>query len=330
MTMVNDWQPFASFEVMKVKARMLQSLRAFFASREIMEVDTPLLSAAATTDPHLESFASIYRGPGASKGRVMYLHTSPEYPMKRLLAAGSGPIYQVCKVFRQGEVSRRHNPEFTMLEWYRPHFDAMALMDEVEELVSTVLGEHIRVAPAERLTYRDAFQRYAAIDPFTATVKDLRQRCREIGVGEVPGLSDEDIDGWRDLLLSHVVQPQLGKERPAFIHDYPASQASLARIRPGPPDVAERFEYFIQGLELANGFHELVDVNEQRRRFDSDRARRQKIGVRDVPQDERLLAALESGLPPCSGVALGFDRLVMLAVGTRDIAEVLAFPVDRA
>lgn len=330
MTMVTDWQPYASFEVMKIKARMLQSLRAFFSAREIMEVDTPILSAAATTEPHLDSFASVYRGPDAPKGRVMYLHTSPEFPMKRLLAAGSGPIYQVCKVFRQGEVSKRHNPEFTMLEWYRPHFDAMALMDEVEELVTTVLGEHIRVEPAERVTYQQAFQRYVAVDPFATNVKELRRRCDEIGVGQVPGLADENIDGWRDLLLSHVVQPQLGRERPAFLHDYPASQASMARVRPGPPDVAERFEFFIDGIELANGFHELVDAGEQRRRFESDRARRKQMGLRDVPQDERLLAAFEAGSPPCSGVALGLDRLVMLAAGTRDIAEVLSFPVDRA
>ena len=325
-----DWHPAAKIETLRTRARMLQSTRAFFSTRDVLEVDTPLLSEAATTDVHLESFATVYRGPGAPKGRVLYLHTSPEFAMKRLLASDSGPIFQLCKTFRQGEAGAHHNPEFTMLEWYRPHYDASALMDEVEEYVTTVLGEHISLAPAERLTYAEAFKRFARInDVHAADVARLRTGAREQGISDVPGLG-EDRDAWLDLLMSHVVQPMLGQHGPSLVYDYPASQAALARVRPGPPAVAERFELFINGIELANGFHELTDAAEQRRRFASDRTRRQQLGLRDVPPDERLLAALEAGLPPCAGVALGFDRLVMLATGTRGISEVMAFPIERA
>lgn len=325
-----DWYPAAKIETLRTRARMLQSTRAFFSTRDVLEVDTPLLSEAATTDVHLESFATVYRGAGAPKGRVLYLHTSPEFAMKRLLASESGPIFQLCKTFRQGEVGTLHNPEFTMLEWYRPHYDASALMDEVEEYVATVLGEHISLAPTERLSYAEAFKRFARInDVHAADVARLRIGAREQGISDVPGLG-EDRDAWLDLLMSHVVQPKLGQHGPSLVYDYPASQAALARVHPGPPAVAERFELFINGIELANGFHELTDAAEQRRRFTSDRTRRQQLGLRDVPQDERLLAALESGLPPCAGVALGFDRLVMLATGARSISEVMAFPFDRA
>ena len=325
-----DWQPAAKFETLRTRARMLQSTRAFFSTRDVLEVDTPVMSSAATTDVHLESFATVYRGPGSPKGRVLYLHTSPEFAMKRLLASESGPIYQVCKTFRQGEAGAQHNPEFTLLEWYRPHYDATALMDELEEYVAIVLGEHISLAPTERLTYAEAFKRFARVDNVhSADVARLRICARERGISDVPGLG-EDRDAWLDLLMSHVVQPQLGQHGPSMVYDYPASQAALARVRVGPPDVAERFELFVNGIELANGFHELTDAAEQRRRFESDRARRQQRGLRDVPLDEHLIAALESGLPPCAGVAVGFDRLVMLAVGARSIGEVIAFPIARA
>ncbi|MBI3775511.1 MAG: EF-P lysine aminoacylase GenX [Gammaproteobacteria bacterium] len=325
-----DWQPAAKLETLRTRARMLQSTRAFFSTRDVLEVDTPVLSAAAATDVHLESFATVYRGPDAPKGRVLYLHTSPEFAMKRLLASDSGAIYQLCKTFRQGETGTQHNPEFTMLEWYRPHYDATALMDEVEEYIATVLGEHITLAPTERLTYAEAFKRFARVDDVhAADTARLRTCARERGISDVPGLGEER-DAWLDLLMSHVVQPQLGQHGPSLVYDYPATQAALARVRKGPLDVAERFELFINGMELANGFHELTDITEQRRRFASDRARRQQRRLRDVPQDEHLLAALESGLPPCAGVALGFDRLVMLATGARRIGEVMAFPLERA
>lgn len=310
---------------------MLQGIRAFFSQRGVLEVETPVLSQAATTDPNIESFATVYRGPQAPQGRVLYLHTSPEFAMKRLLASGMGPIYQLCKVFRQGESGRAHNPEFTMLEWYRPHFDDHALMDEVEELIQTVLGEHTVMQPAERLTYAEAFRRFAGIDDVHRVGTDvLRRRARELDLPEVRGLAADDRDGWLDYLMATVVQVHLGHAGPSFVHDYPASQAALARVRDVDPPVAERFEVFIKGVEIANGFHELTDAVQQRERFTADHVRRVQRKQRDVPHDENLLAALAAGLPPCSGVALGFDRLVMLAVGAEHIDEVMSFPLGRA
>ncbi len=326
-----DWQPTAAIDTLRTRARVLQSIRAFFSVRDVLEVETPVLSRAATTDVNLESFATVFRGPGAPDGRVYYAHTSPEFPMKRLLAAGSGPIYQICKVFRQGELGASHNPEFTMLEWYRPHFDFSAFFDEVEDFFTTILGEHIQLDLAERLTYAEAFRRFARIDNVhDASVADLRRRARELALPEVRGLSDEDRDGWLDYIMSTVVQSQLGHAGPSIVFEYPASQAALARIDPGPPAVAQRFEVFVKGVEVANGFQELTDAAEQRQRFEKDRARRVALKRRDVPMDENLLAALESGLPECAGIAVGIDRLVMLATGARSIDEVIAFPFSRA
>lgn len=326
-----DWRPTASIDTLRIRARILQSIRAFFSLRDVLEVETPVLSRAAATDVNLESFATVYRGPGAPQGQVYYAHTSPEFPMKRLLAAGSGPIYQICKVFRQGESGASHNPEFTMLEWYRPHFDMHAFFDELEEFVATVLGEHIQLQTAERLTYAEAFKRFARIDDVhDAGAADLRRRARELALPEVRGLAEDDRDGWLDYLMSTVVQSQLGHAGPSIVYDYPASQAALACIRPGPPAVAERFELFVKGVELANGFNELTDVQEQRRRFDKDRARRSELKRRDVPVDENFLAALAAGLPGCTGVAVGLDRLVMIACGASRIEEVMAFPFSRA
>lgn len=299
-------------------------MREFFAGRGVLEVETPLLAAAPVTDPQLASFSTTYRGPGASSGCTLFLQTSPEFAMKRLLAAGSGPIWQLGKAFRDGEAGRRHNPEFTLLEWYRPGLDHHALMDEMDELLAVALG----AAPAERLTYREALVRHAGVDPLEAPVTALRAAAVS-ALGSVPELG-EDRDGWLDLLVSLVVEPRLGRGRPTFLYDYPASQAALARLRPDDPRVAERFEVYVEGVELANGFHELGDAAEQRRRFEADLERRRATGSPIVPVDERLLAALAHGLPPCAGVALGFDRLVMIALGAESLTEVIAFPWDRA
>lgn len=240
--------------------------------------------------------------------------------MKRLLAAGSGPIFQICKVFRNGEAGRLHNPEFTMLEWYRPGLDHYALMAEVDELLQRVLGTE----GAEYLSYTQAFLRYLGVDPLSAARAELMACARCCSIEPPAGLSR---DALLDLLLSHLVQPNLGEQRPLFLYDYPASQAALARSR-GP--VAERFELFLHGIELANGFHELSDAAEQRRRFEEELDRRREIGLPAVPPDERLLAALEAGLPDCAGVALGLDRLLMIACNARALDEVLAFPIGRA
>ena len=318
---MTDWQPTASIENLKLRAALLAKLREFFAARSVLEVDTPALSVAGATDRHIASFHVEDR-----RGSPLYLHTSPEFPMKRLLAAGTGDIWQLCKVFRQGEAGRNHNPEFTLLEWYRLGFDPHRLMAEVAELVSALLPRLAR-AP-EHLTYREAFVRHVGLDPFRASTEDCSAAFAKAG-GQAPaGVLDRD--GWLDLLAGEVVYPALGQGGLTFIYDYPASQAALARVRPGDPAVAERFEAFLNGIELANGFHELADAAEQRRRFEADQAYRRTHGLMDVPMDEHLLAALTHGLPECSGVALGFDRLVMIAAGARSLAEILAFPVDRA
>jgi elongation factor P--(R)-beta-lysine ligase len=319
----NDWRPSASLENLQQRARILQRVRVFFAERGVLEVETPILSTAAITDPHLHSFTTRYTGPGHADGLSLYLHTSPEFPMKRLLAAGTGPIYQLCRVFRQGEAGRRHNPEFTMLEWYRPGFDHHALMDEVAELVGPLFGLH---EAAERLSYSEAFQRHLQIDPLEATVDELQQCTTAIGL---VGFEDEtDRDLLLELLLSHRIEPELGREGLCFLYDYPASQAALARLNPDDPRVAERFELYYRGVELANGFHELADATEQRERFSAELETRNRQGLESVPMDERLLAALEEGLPACSGVALGIDRLVMLALGADSLDQVIAFTIE--
>lgn len=327
-----DWRPSASLEMLRLRARLLERARAFFQRRGVLEVETPILSEAAATDPQLESFRTGYRGPGAAHGRELFLHTSPEFAMKRLLAAGSGPIYQIARVFRQGEAGRLHNPEFTMLEWYRPGLGMHALMDEVEELVGDLLEGLHPPAAAVRMTYRDAFLKYAALDPFTAGSEELHACAAAHGVAG--DFDAEPRDAWLDLLLTHVVEPGLAEQPLAFLIDYPPSQAALARIRAperaGEFEVAERFELYCRGVELANGFNELLDAREQALRFERDRLTRRRTGLPELPRDERLLAALEAGLPACAGVALGLDRLLMLAVGAKSLDAVLAFPIERA
>jgi len=321
----DDWRPTASMEMLRLRAEILAKIRTFFEERDVLEVETPVLASAPVTDLHIEALSCRYRGPGADGGRDLFLQTSPEFAMKRLLAAGSGPIYEICKAFRNGEAGRMHNPEFTILEWYRPGWDHHALMDEIDELLSSILGAEI----GERLTYAEAFERHAGIDALRASAAELGSRARDLLSGEAPDLGD-DRSGWLDLLLSHAVEPHLGHGRPSFVHDWPANRAALARVRPGDPPLAERFEVYVEGVELANGYHELIDPAEQRRRFESDLETRRRAGQPEPPIDERLLGALEHGLPDCAGVALGVDRLVMLTAGTSDIAEVLAFPIDRA
>jgi lysyl-tRNA synthetase class 2 len=318
---MSDWQPTASLANLKLRAELLTKLRVFFAARNVLEVDTPALSRAGATDRHIQSF----RVEDGRKGHL-YLHTSPEFPMKRLLAAGAGDIYQLCKVFRSGEAGRMHNPEFTMLEWYRVGFDHHQLMAEVAVLIGGLIPE---LDPAEFLTYREAFQLHAGFDIATSGGQDCIAALNRAG-RQVPAEDQLDYDGWLDMVAGDVVYPALGKGRLTFIYNYPASQAALARVWPGEPPVAERFEAFIDGVELVNGFHELSDPAEQRRRFEADRTYRRQHGLMDVPMDEQLLSALAHGLPDCAGVALGFDRLVMVAAAARSIEDVMAFPASRA
>lgn len=323
----DDWRPTASLSALVRRAGIAAAVRAFFAARGVLEVETPLLSAAATPEPHLASLAAL--DPADRGGHAWYLATSPEFHMKRLLAAGSGPIYQLFRAVRGGESGRRHNREFTLIEWYRPGWDHHRLIDEVVELIAEVLGPAAR--RAERLTYAEAFRRHADVDPHRASVAELDRALAAAGVAG-PSFAAGDRDGRLHLLMAAVVEPALGRGV-TVVHDFPASQASLARVRPAAaaePALAERFEVYVDGVELANGFHELTDAAEQRRRFAADLAHRRAAGLPVPPADERFLAALEAGLPPAAGVALGFDRLAMLATGAAAIDQVIAFPAERA
>ena len=323
---MNEWRPSAGYEVLRQRAELLDCIRSFFAERQIVEVDTPILSACSSTDPHLDSFSTRFYEHGAAAGSPMYLQTSPEFAMKRLLASGSGPIYQICKAFRNGEVGRYHNPEFTMLEWYRPDFDYKSLMNEVDELLRLIL----KTSPAEFLSYASVFEQYLQIEPHFATVDHLRACADANGIVVSESLGD-DRNAWLALLWTHLIEPNLGDDgRPLIVFNYPVSQAMLARIRPGSPPVSERFEVYVKGVELANGFQELQDSVELQHRFEVDCRQRREGGMREVNMDHRLLEAQRHGLPWCSGVAMGLDRLLMLKSGAGDLRQVLSFPFDRA
>jgi len=356
-----DFRPAATWSILRRRAELLRELREFFDRRGFLEVETPILSADIVVDRHLDPLSAILpddpRRPDI--GRRLWLHTSPEFAMKRLLAAASEPgaataIYQVAHVFRAGERGRLHNPEFTMVEWYRVGDDMAAGMSLLSDLCESLL----KTGPAERISYRDAFLRWVGIDPLTADGPALAAVAAGRDLAIPDGLLLDDRDAWLELLFVELVQPNLGQVpnmpseigridnpsyRAAIVYDYPASQAALARTRPcmshdavhdpparEPPLVAERFELFVRGVELANGYHELLDATELRCRFAAANAQRAAGGKPRLPEESRLLAALEHGLPPCSGTALGFDRLVMLAVGAQSIDEVIAFPIERA
>ena len=323
-----DWRPTASREMLQRRAALLARTREFFAARGVLEVDTPLVVNAPVTDVHIHSAHVMFGAaePAAAAGRPYFLHTSPEYAMKRLLAAGTGDIYQICHVVRALERGRLHNAEFTLIEWYRLDLSLDALMSEVEELVRELLGRAGAAPAAERVSYREAFLRALALDPFTAPLAQLAEHARRAGfAGEVT-----DRDELLELLMGTVVGPRLGHGGLTFVHAYPASQAALARLDPHDPRAAQRFELYCDGIELANGFHELAAAREQRQRFERDRGERRRLGLPQAALDERLLAALESGLPDCCGVALGFDRTLMLAAGAERIDAVLPFPIERA
>jgi len=304
-------------------------MRAWFEREGVLEVDTPVLSCATTTSPHLASFASRYCGPGMHHGATVYLHTSPEFPMKRLLAAGSGSIYQICKVFRDGENGPRHNPEFTLLEWYRTGYDHLDLMNDVERLLAETLDGIFPIKAVYHWRYRDLFREFVQLDPFNTSVQEL-QALLESRHALIPvGMQDVDLDSWLDLVMTHIIEPRLGSGL-VFVRDFPVTQAALARLRPGNPPVASRFEAYLNGIELANGFHELTDVHEQRMRFDYELRMRAHYRLPDVPVDEHLQAALAAGLPDCAGVALGLDRLLMVMTGVEKLADVLSFDFDSA
>jgi len=294
-------------------------------------VETPLLARAVVVEETIDPIPCRVRVPGSGDVPLdAWLVASPEASMKRLLAAGSGPIWQLGRAFRDGERGAKHLPEFTILEWYRPGFDHHALMAEVGDLLATLLDGFVTVGSAVKRTYRKVFQEHAGIDPHTAGPADLRRAAERLGVAVPAGLAAEDRDGWLDLLLVAAIEPELGREAPLFVFDYPASQAALARVRrdEGGTIVGERFELYFRGLELANGYHELADAAEQERRFEAANRARVAAGRPALPIDRALLAALAAGLPPCAGVAVGFDRIVMLACGADRIDDAVAFPFE--
>jgi lysyl-tRNA synthetase class 2 len=306
---------------------MLSRIRQFFDQAGVLEVETPVCSRFGATDPAIESFKTCYTGPEAVQGLDLYLHTSPEFPMKRLLAAGSGPIYQICKVLRDGELGRRHNPEFSLLEWYRPGFDYHQLMDEVASLINRLREQPLQI---EKLAYAEVFEGQLGLNPHATGVDQLRECAIEQGIAGAEQLTIKGRDAWLDLLLSHLIEPRLGQAGMTFLYDYPASQAALARVRADRYPVAERFELYMNGIEIANGFQELIDAEQQRQRFREDIRQRLLSQQAEVPMDEALLLALASGLPACSGVALGLDRLLMVLTETPDIRQVVTFDIGRA
>jgi lysyl-tRNA synthetase class 2 len=324
---MSDWRPSASFDAIRLRARLNALVRAFFAERGVLEVETPVLSRGGNTEPNIASFSLAFSGRTDGAPRKRWLRTSPEYPLKRLLAAGLGDCYELGRVFRDGEAGGRHNPEFTMLEWYRVGWDHQRLADETAELVRAALALAGRDARPERIAYRDLYKQRLGLDPFTADETALRAALGDAAI-DPHGLVRDD---WLDLLMTHRLQPAFAPDRMLVVYDYPASQCALARLRrDGDATVAERFELYLGPLELANGYHELVDAVEQRARFERDQARRGQRGAAIPPIDERLLAAMRSGLPACAGVALGIDRLLMAMTGCDRIADVLAFDFARA
>jgi lysyl-tRNA synthetase class 2 len=319
------WRPAAGVDRLRTRAAILRALRGFLDARGAFEVETPALVTHAVTDPNLESIEVTVAGPSPR-----FLHTSPEYAMKRLLAAGSGDIWQMCRVARAGERSRTHNPEFTMLEWYRTGWGMERLIDEVAQLANAALATAGRPPrPAQRVRYRDAFRDALGIDPIACGRQELASAAEPLGLAAATqrALSRDEL---LDLLIAARIGPRLGDGTLCFLTHYPASQAALARLDPHDPATALRFELYADGLELANGFDELADPTEQRARFDAGNALRRARGAAVHAPDEQLLAALSAGLPPCAGVALGVDRLVMIATGATSIDETLAFPWERA
>lgn len=314
------WYPNANISVLRQRAHLYQDIRHFFAERNVLEVDTPTLSNATLPEAMIELFFTEYHG---NQTKRLFLQPSPEAFMKRLLAAGSGAIYQIAHVFRDEEEGRWHNPEFSLLEWYRPGFSQMALISEVVQLLQYILG----CQSAEYFSYCELFEDYTDLHPLRAELAKLQKYAAQFNIHN-PQTLDRDTC-LQVIMLSHI-EPQLGHLMPAIVFNFPASQASLARRHPENPTLAERFEVYVQGIELANGFRELTDPVEQRQRFEQELAKRQAINKPLYPLNERFLTALHNGLPECAGVAMGLDRLLALKIGASHIQEVLTFAIDRA
>ena len=309
---------------LRQRAQLLASIRQFFAERDVLEVETPLLCRATGTDPNLDFFSSQFHC--SPQNRTLFLQTSPEFAMKRMLAAGSGSIYQICKAFRNGEAGRYHNPEFTILEWYRVGFDLQQLMDEVAGLLLRLLEPIMAQVSVEQIAYQQLFMQITGLDPLSFCQTAYRQFAESQGYPEADNLCGDDHALWLDFLFSHCIQNKLSKDVIYLVHDYPAIQSSLARAHPDDARVVERFEVFVNGVELGNGFFELSDAKEQEMRFDREIEYRRSQGLAEVKKDQLFLGALKAGLPDCSGVAIGLDRLLMIIGDSKSIENVLAFP----
>ena len=323
-----SWTPSASRDALRLRASLNRLVRDFFHARDVLEIETPLMSQAGNTEPNIASFTLEFSGRTDGGQRTRWLRTSPEYALKRLLAAGIGDCYELGRVFRDGEAGGRHNPEFTMLEWYRVGWDHEQLIEETAALVQAALALVGRTATLRVVNYRDLYRDVLGVDPFTADDAKLRAALGDVLI-DAEGLTRDD---WLDLLMTHRLQPAFKADEILAVVDYPASQCALARISEDAQghQVAQRFELYLGPLELANGYHELLDATEQQMRFAKDADVRRTRGANVPPIDTRLLAALASGLPACAGVALGMDRLLMAMLGTLRIKDVLAFEFKRA
>ena len=325
--MIDDWQPACNPERLHQRAKLLQAVRHFFWERGVLEVETPLLSHSSGTDPQLDFFTTEFNI--APRQETLFLQTSPEFAMKRLLAAGSGSIFQICKAFRNGETGRFHNPEFTLLEWYRVGFNLSDLMDEIAELIAFLYRDHPPLNTAQRVSYQSIFERYTGLNPL---IFDYSSYCAYALKHQFPdaiSICGHDHALWLDFLFSHSVQPHLGENALCLVYGYPACQSSLARINTDNSSITDRVEIFISGVELGNGYYELTDASEQEKRFDQEMQLRKLRNQPAVVKDKRLIAAMKTGLPDCSGMAIGLDRLLMILSGSSHINEVLSFPVDR-
>ncbi|WP_151714292.1 EF-P lysine aminoacylase EpmA [Acinetobacter bereziniae] len=322
--MMTNFKPTCDLQALKARAKLYQQIRQFFEQRDVLEVETPILSQAGVTDVHLASIQAHRHLQG--KKLTHYLQTSPEFAMKRLLASGSGAIYQICKVFRDDEHGRKHNSEFTMLEWYRPHFSLKDLMFEVTDLLNVVLAERFGDVRPTVLSYKHAFIDRLDLNPLKATLSELKDAAHRVGLNLDLG---DDRLAYIDLLFSHMVEPSLGFDTPVFLTDFPPELASLAKTKIDEDGelVAARFELYIEGLELANAYDELIDAAVLRCRFQADNAEREKLGLHVMPVDEYLLTALPN-MSECAGIALGIDRLLMVVMNQMKLEKVITFPAD--
>lgn len=327
VNMFKSWEPQCSAEILHLRAKLLHDIRTYFFVNHVLEVETPLLCQRAGTDPYLDYFTSHQTD---AKAKCLYLQSSPEFAMKRLLAANAQSIYQICKAFRRSESGRLHNPEFTLLEWYRAGFSLQQLMDDVESLLIPLLPKDHFPDQAERIPYKTVFTNYIGLDPLQFDLSQYQCVAKKLGYAEAIDICVSDHAAWLDFLFTHCVQTHLGKAGLCLVYDYPSCLPSLARPKQENALIVERVEVFIQGMELGNGFFELADVNEQIRRFERDIVLREQNGAPRIDMDERLLAALRSGLPDCSGIAIGLDRLLMAVSQKSSIDDVLVFSINNA